>query len=299
MKNRKLIALSFTLSLLFHLLLFLVLKDVILKKYLTALPKFPKHYFVDIVTLPKPHKEKTEVRKEKHKIAANIQKKGVAKKYNKQEKIPKKTIKATPKIIAGLKEIQKQKPIVIAKAPKHKPARKQYTKKRSAATKQTKKPIKRKFRKKAKTIKISGGFYNPNAVLSNKTNKGFTSGTSKEYQYKNAKREATVSLGTQSLKYASYMQHIKDAIQNVWIYPQEAQMEGEQGRLLILFSINKSGKVVKVSLLRSSGYPLLDNAAVEAVKDASPFPPLPKRFGIDKLNIYATFQYSLNFYYVE
>jgi len=298
MKNKKLISLSLMLSLLLHLLLFFILKDVVFKKYLTVLPKFPKHYFVDIVTLPKPHK-KIKIKKEKHKIAANIQKKGAAKQYSKQEKIPKKTIKATPKIIAKLKEIQKPKPMVIAKAKKPTPIHKQYNKKHAATAKQTKKILKRKVRQKAKTIKISGGFYNPNAVLSNKTNKGFTSGTSKEYQYKNRAKEATVSLGTQSLKYASYMQHIKDAIQNVWVYPQEAQMEGQQGRLLILFSIDKSGKVVKISLLRSSGYPLLDNAAIEAIKDASPFPPLPKRFNIDRLNIYSTFQYSLNFYYVE
>ena len=298
MKNKKAAIISFTLSLVMHIILALLIITFLKKEFPQNL-KPPKQYFVDIITLPKSKKPKAAIKKERHKIVANIQKKGTSKKFSKKEKIPKQTIKATPKIIARLKEIQKQKPMVIAKAPKPKPAHKQYNEKHTTATKQTKKILKRKVRKKAKTIKIPGALYNPKAVISNKTHKGFLAGTSKEYEYKNAKKQATVSLGTQSLKYASYMQHIKDKIQNVWIYPQEAQMSGQQGSLVILFSIGKNGEVVQDRLIRSSGYYLLDNAALQAVKDAAPFPPLPKRFGIDRLNIYANFSYKLGFYYVE
>ncbi len=267
-----------------------------MKRYFAHPPKIPKQYFVDIVTLPKHTKPKKTAKKEKHKIAANIQRKGVAKSFGKQEKIPLKTMKITPKIIAKLQKQQENKLTI----PPPKAKQKSKTpKKRGYSSSKTKKRNKKKLTKKPKTIKITGGLYNPNAVLSNKTTKGSPFGKSKEYKYKNAKREATITLGTQSLKYASYMQHIKDKIQNVWIYPQEAQETGEQGRLLILFSIGKNGKVLKISLLRSSGFGDLDDAAMEAIRDASPFPPLPKRFHLDILNIYATFEYRLNFYYVE
>ncbi len=300
MKNKKLILLSLIASLVMHLLLAIAVKDMILNKYRNFIIKPPKQYFVDIITLPKQNKTKIVTKKEKHKIAANIQRKGIAKKYNKKEKIPLKTVKATPKIIEKLKKEEKMQNKTEMIISKNKNTKKTRIKKKNNTEKPPAKKQKRQIKtKQPETIKVAGGLYNPKAVLSNKTRNGFLTGTSKRYQYKNTKREATVSIGTQSLKYASYMQHIKDKIENVWIYPEDARMNNQQGQLLILFSIDKNGNLAKVQLIRSSGYASLDNAAIEAVKEAAPFPPLPKRLHIDKLNIYATFLYTLSFYYVE
>ncbi len=285
MKNRTLATVSFILSLMLHIALIMLLNKAILESHKPINLKIPKQYFVDIITLKQPEKAKHIKNKEKHKIAANIEKRAVAQQYGKQEQIPVHVLRKTPRKIGKInnKKIQQKK---VKKIYKNK-----Y--KGRFATKPRKK------QKISKTIKIVGNFYNPKAIISNnKNNIDFLSGTYKKYRYKNTNKEATISLGTQSLKYASYMQHIKDKIQNVWVYPQEAQENGQQGRLLILFSIDKQGNVVRLSLLRSSGYPLLDKAAMEAIKDASPFPPLPKRFHIYRLNIYATFLYKLGFYYV-
>ncbi len=286
MKNRNLVALSVVISLLLHILLICFVGYQI-KKEKFKMHKLPKQYYIDIVTLPK--KQEISKKKEKHKIAANIQKKGIAKKYSKKEAIPLKTIQI-PKHQAKESLVKKQK---------SRPKKSVFLKQKQS--KQPKKYIKKTVKKKLphKIIKITGGLYNQKAVISNKSNKGLLSGSSKEYRYKNTKREATISIGTQSIKYASYMKHIKDKIQNVWVYPEEARMNGQQGQLLILFSIGKNGNLERVSLLHSSGFDSLDRAAIQAIRDASPFPPLPKRLNIDRLNIYATFSYKLGFYYVK
>jgi len=287
-KRKNILILSILFSFILHLFLIVTLFYFFKKKeeYLRKLPPLPKQEIVDIVTLPKPKHRVKKPLKEKHKVAANVSKKGKAKVYSKVEKLP-----------FGFEK----KGVTISKVQKPKAKENKVAKK---AVKQKSKPKlagvgkkvlkKTKKQKKEEVVKIKGGLFKPYNLK-----EGFLAGRSKQYEYKNAKREATVSIGTQSIKYASYLEHIKNKIQNVWAYPQEAVRTGQQGRLLILFSIDKNGNLVRLKLIRSSGYPLLDQAALQAVKDASPFPPLPKRFNLDVLNIYATFEYTLGLYFIQ
>ena len=95
------------------------------------------------------------------------------------------------------------------------------------------------------------------------------------------------------------MKLLKNKIQNVWVYPEQARLKNQQGTLLVEFGINKNGSLAYAKVIRSSGYTILDEAAIKAIREASPFNPLPDRFGIDRLNIYATFTYELVYYYVQ
>ncbi len=290
-KRKDILVLSVLFSFVLHLLLIISLFYFLKRKeeYLKKLPPLPKEEIVDIVTLPKPKREIKRPLKEKHKVASSISKKGRAKVYSKVEKLPFGFEKK--KAMTG--KVQKQRA-------KEKKVTKELAKQK---TKQTKSKLARsgekslkkvKKRKKEKVVKIKGGLFKPYSLK-----EGFLAGKSKQYEYKNAKREATVSIGTQSIKYASYLEHVKNNIQNVWVYPEDAIQTGQQGRLLVLFSIGKNGDLVRLKLIRSSGYPLLDQAALQAVRDASPFPPLPKRFNLDVLNIYATFEYTLGLYFIQ
>lgn len=108
-------------------------------------------------------------------------------------------------------------------------------------------------------------------------------------------REDTVSLDTQEFRYLSYFSKVKERIEMNWGYPMLAQVRGEQGELLLRFTIARTGNVERVALLRSSGHSLLDEAAVSAVRKASPFPPIPVRLNLDRLNILATFEYILGY----
>jgi len=102
-----------------------------------------------------------------------------------------------------------------------------------------------------------------------------------------------VSLNTKDFKYFSYFRHVKDIIEGVWVYPKVARERGIDGSVAIQFTINIDGKLVETKVLKSSGYFFLDDAAVGALNDASPFPPLPKRWNQDSVTIAGSFPYFL------
>jgi protein TonB len=47
----------------------------------------------------------------------------------------------------------------------------------------------------------------------------------------------------------------------------------------VSFTLNASGKVTAARVVRSSGKRILDEAAIEMVRRASPYPPIPPRLG--------------------
>ncbi len=102
----------------------------------------------------------------------------------------------------------------------------------------------------------------------------------------------TVHLDTQEFKYASYFATIKEQIQRVWSYPEQAAINGLQGELLLQFVLDRSGRIVDISLIDSSGHKILDVAALDAVKTASPFNPYPPTIRKKKLRIIASFRYK-------
>ena len=102
----------------------------------------------------------------------------------------------------------------------------------------------------------------------------------------------TVSLDSQEFKYASYFSSIKMQIESVWSYPEQAVTRGLQGQLLLQFILDQSGKLVDISLVNSSEHEILDNAALDAVKSASPYNPFPEKIKKSKLRIIASFKYK-------
>jgi len=51
-------------------------------------------------------------------------------------------------------------------------------------------------------------------------------------------------------------------------YPAQARQARQQGTVIVLAWIDTAGKPVRVELQRSSGLPLLDRAAISAVREA-------------------------------
>ena len=105
--------------------------------------------------------------------------------------------------------------------------------------------------------------------------------------------ENSVTLDTRDLMYTAYLQGLKNRIELIWKYPESARQDGIQGDLVMKFSISKSGRVESVELIRSSGYPQLDDAAKRALMDADPFNPLPDNWKKDSFTITGTFVYRL------
>ncbi len=69
--------------------------------------------------------------------------------------------------------------------------------------------------------------------------------------------------------------YIRKQILKNLVYPQRARRMGWQGQVKIRFVVDPSGKVRDLEVLETSGYPLLDRQALNAVKRAAPFPPPP------------------------
>ncbi len=101
-------------------------------------------------------------------------------------------------------------------------------------------------------------------------------------------------LNTKEYKYWSYLEKVKRKVESVWQYPELARERGIGGKLKISFSISKDGRIENKILIESSQYRFLDDAAMKALRDASPLPPFPKDWDIEKLNIDGTFIYVTN-----
>ena len=101
-----------------------------------------------------------------------------------------------------------------------------------------------------------------------------------------------ISLDTRETKYASYFARIKRQIELSWDYPNEAQRKGITGQLTLRFQISRDGNLTNVRLINGSGYNVLDEAALQAVKSAAPYYPFPVTIDRETLAILANFIYN-------
>jgi periplasmic protein TonB len=104
-----------------------------------------------------------------------------------------------------------------------------------------------------------------------------------------------VDMNTSSFKYISYFTGLRKQIEMVWIYPSEAVRRGLQGAVQLEMVIESDGRVSRVRVVQSSGYTSLDENMVKTIKLASPFAPLPKTWGKDRLVVTGSFHYILTF----
>lgn len=79
-------------------------------------------------------------------------------------------------------------------------------------------------------------------------------------------------------------------------YPAEARRRRLYGDLRLLVAVRPDGHVAEIRVLQSSGYPVLDEAAIRIVRLSSPFEPFPPglRQRSDLLEIIRTWQFRAN-----
>jgi protein TonB len=106
-------------------------------------------------------------------------------------------------------------------------------------------------------------------------------------------KEGEITLDKDDLEYTSYLHSFKRRLETIWKYPETAGRDGIQGDVIIRFSIINSGKVEDISILKSSGYPILDDTAKQALLAASPFNPLPGNWKRDRFPITVFFMYRI------
>jgi len=77
-------------------------------------------------------------------------------------------------------------------------------------------------------------------------------------------------------RFASYLDSWRSKVERIGNinYPSSAIRQHITGRLLMDVAINPDGSLLSIKILRSSGHPVLDNAAKRIVRLAAPYPPL-------------------------
>ncbi|HYQ73179.1 MAG TPA: TonB family protein, partial [Gammaproteobacteria bacterium] len=114
--------------------------------------------------------------------------------------------------------------------------------------------------------------------------------------YAQRPRQVFVSARTQEYIYANYMSEWVKKVERVGNlnYPDQARREGLSGKLMMDVTLNADGTVRNISILRPSGQPVIDEAAVRIVNLAAPFPPFPPevRKEADILHITRTWEFS-------
>lgn len=104
----------------------------------------------------------------------------------------------------------------------------------------------------------------------------------------------TVWLDTEKDILISFFQRFRTNVYMVWNYPERARELGQEGVCLLRVTITREGEVKGVILKESSGHPLLDNAAMSAVRKGASYGPLPTAYPKDELNIMVFFHYGLD-----
>ncbi len=72
-----------------------------------------------------------------------------------------------------------------------------------------------------------------------------------------------------------FLQLVKMRIEAMKTYPDQARKRNQQGVVVIEFELEKGGRIRAANVRKSSGVDLLDQAAVQAVHKAAPFPRAP------------------------
>ncbi len=116
--------------------------------------------------------------------------------------------------------------------------------------------------------------------------------------YAERPRRKWVTSRTKQHDFAAYMQAWRAKVERFGNlnYPDEARRQRLSGSLLLDVAINPDGSINEITLRRSSGKAVLDDAAIRIVKLAAPFARFPASFNeeIDILHIERTWEFLSN-----
>ena len=90
----------------------------------------------------------------------------------------------------------------------------------------------------------------------------------------------------------SFAQTVRRKIESRKRYPLTARKSMIEGKVGVKMTILKDGRLEAVEIIETSGYAILDKAALESVRRAAPFPPLPEEADRNRIqmSIYLVFK---------
>jgi len=111
-------------------------------------------------------------------------------------------------------------------------------------------------------------------------------------------RKKFISASTKEYEYAAYMDAWRRKVERVGNlnYPEEAKTLNLSGSLQLDVALNKDGTINQITIRRSSGEKVLDDAAIKIVELAAPYAKFPKNIEnqVDILHILRTWQFINN-----
>ncbi|MCZ6803773.1 MAG: TonB family protein [Proteobacteria bacterium] len=109
-------------------------------------------------------------------------------------------------------------------------------------------------------------------------------------------RRKYISTSTKEYKYAYYMETWRLKVERIGNlnYPQQAIKGHLSGRLILDVALNQDGSINEITIRRSSGEKIFDDAAIRTVELAAPYAPFPQNIKdeTDILHITRTWDFS-------
>ena len=120
---------------------------------------------------------------------------------------------------------------------------------------------------------------------------------SREYDsYQQRPKRKFIGARVAEYRFAAYVDNWRQKIERIGNlnYPEEARARRINGSLQLTVAIKANGEVESIEINRSSGYKLLDNAAIRTVRLSAPFDVFPEniRRDTDVLHITRTWSFS-------
>lgn len=80
-----------------------------------------------------------------------------------------------------------------------------------------------------------------------------------------------------STRIDEYLNQLSRHLSRYYDYPRRARRLGQEGTPLVVFSFDRNGDLLELKLQTGSGHQLLDDAALDMLRDAEPLPSVPAR----------------------
>jgi protein TonB len=92
---------------------------------------------------------------------------------------------------------------------------------------------------------------------------------------------------------AAYKTKVQRKLERNKKYPPSARSGKMEGTATVRFTINRSGKVTSTQLVKSSGFPILDDEVMGLLRRVDPFPEFPKELTDNSITLTAPIRFSL------
>jgi periplasmic protein TonB len=90
-----------------------------------------------------------------------------------------------------------------------------------------------------------------------------------------------------------YFRALRDWLDRHKDYPRVSQRRGEEGTVVLAFTLNRYGMVLEHAIIRGSGHTMLDNTVEHLIRRAQPLPPIPPEMNAEILQVIVPIEFRL------